>query len=308
VSKLWIVFCMIILVGCSVNSAQSIPTPSQNQPEHPLLIDTIVPTQTIATETAAPTLASTDTINKIYATPKLDAGDINIRSGPMISSSTVGTLKMGEKAPVLGTDPNDQWVFIEFPQSSQGKGWVFIGLVNITGGTPPIIDPVTDDVISPTSTAVGSQTGNPQAMSAIKQYLQQDNIDIAYLGPFDNLNFPGQKAGRYHAGTTDFLVELQTNHIVEIDIGSGTGLTGTSRQYKPQELESMAKGLIASLAPHVNLASLTFQLESKGNAKSIIYFFHWEDTHIGSIAHPFIYVAYNLEGKMVGFINALGVE
>ena len=304
-SKSLIALFMIFLVGCSINPSQSIQAQPQSRTDFPTAIKTSMPMQPLATETHLPTLIPTVTINGIYVLPNSDAGNINVRSGPMTSFSIVGALKAGEKANVIGIDPNGQWVLIEFPQAAQRKAWVFKGLVNMNGGTPPIIDPATGNVIVPTQSL---QMGNPQAIEAIKQYLQQDTIEITYLGQTDNLNNPDQKVGRYHAGSDDFLVELQTNHIVEIDVGSGIGLTGANKQYTSQELKQMAEKLIAILAPHVNLAALTFQLNSKGQDKSIIYFFQWENTATGSIVNPRIYVAYNLEGKVVGYINTLGIE
>lgn len=128
-------------------------------------------------------------------------------------------------------------------------------------------------VILPAPTEIGAQMANPQAITAIKQYFQQDNVEIAYLGQGINLNYFDQKVGQYHAGMTDFSVELQSNYIVWIDNRSGVGVTGTGKQYTPQELEQMARQLIASLAPHVNLASLDPKPVSKSDGKTIVYFF-----------------------------------
>ncbi|MDR3577533.1 MAG: SH3 domain-containing protein [Anaerolineaceae bacterium] len=300
-SKLWMVFSIFLLAGCTANPTQPIATAVENPTDLP----TNVAVQMVPTNLPEPTLIPTEIGSGITLTPSSNAGDIHVRSGPMTSYPVAGTLKVGEKSGVIGMDPSGQWILIEFPSAPQRKAWVNAGLVNISGGIPPIVDPDSGIVITPTPS---SEAGNPQAIAAIQQYLGQDAVEISYLGQSDNLNHPGQEVGRYHAGSDDFSVEVKTNHIVQIDIESGVGLTGAVKEYTPQELKPIAINLIASLAPHVNLASLTFHLDSKGEGKSIVYFFQWENTTIGSLAHPRIYAAYNIEGKLVGFINMLGIE
>ena len=114
-SKLWIVFCMIVLASCTANPAKSVPTASPNPTVIPTAAAAIVPARTIATQISAPPLTSTEMGSGISLTPSLDVGDIHVRSGPATSYPTVGTLKAGEKASVIGTDPSSRWVLIEFP-------------------------------------------------------------------------------------------------------------------------------------------------------------------------------------------------
>ena len=75
-SKLWIVFCIILLAGCIANPAQLTSTPPKNPTEIPTAIATSVPVQTIATETPSPFLtpsqpvlsSATDTATPILQT------------------------------------------------------------------------------------------------------------------------------------------------------------------------------------------------------------------------------------------------
>jgi hypothetical protein len=304
-SKLWMVFCILILAGCTVaHPVQPTAIPLPNPTELPTAL-AIVPTQTMAADAPAPTPVPTAPLTQIFITASSDAGDANVRSGPATSFASIGTLKAGEKARVLGQSPNTEWLLIEFPAAPQGKAWVYVGIVNLSGGTPPIGDPDTGIVLLPSPTAPGSQMGRPAALEAIKQYLRQDAVEIDYLGENINLNYPDQKVENYQVGLTEFSVELQTDYIVVIDDRSNGRPTGAAKKYTPQELEQMARTLIASLAPHVNLALLSLQPGNKGSN----YFFRWEDTSMsGWVGHPFIQVAYNIEGKMLNYFNALGIE
>jgi hypothetical protein len=304
-SKLWIIFCILSLMGCTAQTTQPTAIPLSRPTEIPTLPAAIVPTPTIAADTPAPTLIPTAPLTQIFITASSEAGDANVRSGPATSFASIGSLKAGEKARVLGQSPNNEWLLIEFPAAPQGKAWVYVGIVNMSGGTPPIVDPDTGTVLLPSPTAPGSQMGRPAALEAIKQYLRQDAVEIDYLGENINLNYPDQKVGNYQVGMTEFSVELQTDYIVVIDDRSNARPTGAAKKYTPQQLEQMARTLIASLVPHVNLALLSLQPGNKGSN----YFFRWEDTSKpGWVGHPFIQVAYNIEGKMLNYFNALGIE
>ena len=67
----------------------------------------------------------------------------NVRSGPnsVHYGPPIGHLNTGEIVRGLGKSPGGDWVQIEFPSSSNGKGWVYSVNVVVSGGELPIVEP-----------------------------------------------------------------------------------------------------------------------------------------------------------------------
>jgi hypothetical protein len=86
----------------------------------------------------------------------LDQPDpINVRSGPGVLYDLVGMLLPGQKAPALGRSAGGDWILIQYPGVSGGKGWVYAPVVSLTPGSLQIIEP------PPTPTVAANQTIDP---------------------------------------------------------------------------------------------------------------------------------------------------
>lgn len=290
---------IIVLLGCN----PVVPTKS-------LIVETQNPTEIHfvnaqrATPDAIPTvtlITPNDINGGIYITTNLNVGEVNVRSGPGTTFPIIGALKSGSNMRVLGQDNGNNWLLIEYPSSTQGKAWVYMGLVSLSGGIPPIIS--TDEIGNEISGAqINAQAGRPEAIEAIKNYLQRQKIDYQYLGEDINLNYPEQKVGRYRVDSTEFSVELEMNHIVVIDNQNNISYAGSTRQYSRQELEQMAEDVIANLAPDINLSSFTAQHSTKGES----FFFRWVES--SQSGYKFIQVGYSSTGNLLNYFNALGIE
>jgi uncharacterized protein YgiM (DUF1202 family) len=63
---------------------------------------------------------------------------INVRSGPNVSYSSLGLLNSGDKIQIIGKDPSGDWYGILYPSAAQGHGWVTAAYVqtNDTASLP----------------------------------------------------------------------------------------------------------------------------------------------------------------------------
>lgn len=289
-----LVFCILVLIGCNPTApTQPLQAPIQKPTGTPIAVQTLLPT-----EPPPATLTPNSTAEKFYATVRLDTGEVLMRTGPGTTYPPTGSLKAGEKLCILAQDPTNMWFLIENPAQSQGKAWVNAALVDLPAGFPPIVDPHDGTPQETPPTQVNAQT----ALEAIKGYLQRQDIEYQYLGEDVNLNYPQQRVARYRVDWSEFSVELQTNHIVVIDNQNVITQPGPAGQYSPQNLEQMAEDLIARLAPNVDVETLTPEHSNKGDN----YFFRWVDP--SRSGRPFIQVGYNVEGNLLNYFNALGIE
>jgi len=101
--------------------AEARPTPAPSQTSLP----TSTPLPPSPTATVTP-LAGTVT------------AQINVRSGPNVSYSSLGLLNSGDKIQIIGKDPSGGWYGILYPSAAQGHGWVTAAYVqtNDTASLP----------------------------------------------------------------------------------------------------------------------------------------------------------------------------
>ena len=103
---------------------------------------------------ALPTVTGTPV--GVMVVVNLDQPDpINVRSGPGVLYDLVGVLLPGQKAPALGRSAGGDWILIQYPGVSGGKGWVYAPVVSLTPGSLQIIEP------PPTPTIAANQTIDP---------------------------------------------------------------------------------------------------------------------------------------------------
>ncbi|MEZ4731103.1 MAG: DPP IV N-terminal domain-containing protein [Caldilineaceae bacterium] len=132
------------------------------------------------------------------------------------------------------------------------------------------------------------------------------------------VNFAGVSASSYAPvatylfTTTGELYEINanTNEIVDFgprSLGPGeTPLTyDLTPRYTPAELEAMARTLIATHSPTIDLTQLTPQ---HGNKEQTTFFFRWEDrAHRVEWMHPFVQVGLTRGGDLVSYTNTLSL-
>jgi len=65
---------------------------------------------------------------------------INVRSGPNVSYSSIGILNSGDKIQIIGKDPSGGWYGILYPSGPQGHGWVLAIYIQAgdTAGLPVV--------------------------------------------------------------------------------------------------------------------------------------------------------------------------
>ncbi len=122
---------------------------------------------------------------------------INVRGGPSTRTyPIVGQLPSGATAPALGISPGREWIQIEFPGSSTGKGWVYASFVSLSGGELPVVEapptpvPPATNTIDPTLAAafnaVPTQTRlptfTPPPPLEVPKFEDQGSIASGMLG------------------------------------------------------------------------------------------------------------------------------
>jgi len=126
----------------SIRSAEASPTPAPSQTSLPT--STSLPPSPTATVTP---VAGTVTVQ------------INVRSGPNVSYSSLGLLNSGDKIQIIGKDPSGGWYGILYPSAAQGHGWVTAAYVQTNDAASlPVLNsfgtPVTPGASGPTSIPV----------------------------------------------------------------------------------------------------------------------------------------------------------
>jgi uncharacterized protein YraI len=159
--------------GAAVATATRIPLPTQavviptTTPLPPTTpTNTPAPTQTAVPATNTPaataattaTVAVTATVNATLATVVTGA---NVRSGPGVAYPSIGSLKVGDTAPLVGRDVSAGWLVISFKAAAQGQGWISSQLVSFSGDAHslPVVAAPSPPLQAPTATAAPS--GNP---------------------------------------------------------------------------------------------------------------------------------------------------
>jgi len=103
--------------------AEARPTPAPSQ--------TSLPTSTPLPP--SPTATVTPVAGTVTA-------QINVRSGPNVSYSSIGILNSGDKIQIIGKDPSGGWYGILYPSGPQGHGWVLAIYIQAgdTAGLPVV--------------------------------------------------------------------------------------------------------------------------------------------------------------------------
>ena len=101
----------------------------------PLTVNAQIPTVDIATVTG------TATGPYIVVKQDTEQTQVNVRSGPGTFYDKVGVLLTGQQVPAIGRSVGGEWIYIDYPGVTGSAAWVYSPLVEVFGGTLPIIEP-----------------------------------------------------------------------------------------------------------------------------------------------------------------------
>lgn len=116
----------LLAAACSpVAPSNATATPALASPT-PAASQTLLPTPTSLPP--SPTATVTPVAGTVTA-------QINVRSGPSVSYSSIGILNSGDKIQIIGKDPSGGWYVIAYPSGPQGRGWVTAAYVQASNTT-----------------------------------------------------------------------------------------------------------------------------------------------------------------------------
>jgi hypothetical protein len=189
---------LVLVVSTSIAWAGSSST--EGQPERaaqgtpvPLQFPTPTPTAGPPTETATrtPTSAGRAVVEAI-------SNDTNVRAGPDINDTPVGKIFPGRQYPVVGQ--RFDWYQIEFPDAPSGTGWVYSGVVTLSGDPQTIVQLELEDIptVDPAFAAVQETlaviTGTPGSLATLTAQVQitPTGVFTAAPGEVAPTLYPGQ--------------------------------------------------------------------------------------------------------------------
>jgi protein phosphatase len=120
------------------------------------------PSPAVATVTAAPSeAASASPTAQPFITINAEAA---VRAGPSPNATELGVLLPDSTVKVFGRDPDGLWWFVEFPQGTASRGWVFRNVTTLTGAIRDI--PIVNSEGTPLAPAAESEDSAPPGQSA----------------------------------------------------------------------------------------------------------------------------------------------
>jgi uncharacterized protein YraI len=141
-----------------VNAPTPSPAPTQLPPT-----PTLAPPPTQA-PTQAPAAAEPAAVSQ-GTTASVKEGDyVNVRKGPGFEYDKIGTLDLGQSAPVIGKNADASWWQIRFPTAADGVGWVTAQLITVNGDANSL--PVAAAPPLPTQAPVAAAPTAPPAPAA----------------------------------------------------------------------------------------------------------------------------------------------
>lgn len=123
-----LVLLFTLLSACSAPAAE--PTASPTASPLPFFTATLPPTFTPrpSLTPAPPTIAPT--FAPVGGTA---AAQVNVRSAPSSTASSLGLLEFGARVQVIGRDSSDQWLMIVYPENSSTTAWVAASFITLEG-------------------------------------------------------------------------------------------------------------------------------------------------------------------------------
>jgi hypothetical protein len=153
--KLVIVFALLLMAP-PFAGAQEAASPT------PLQINLVTPTPAVAQESASVTPTWTATTPPLAVLEAIDTA--NVRAEANINGALLGQIRSGETYTVSGR--YFEWYQFEYPQSPNGRAWVFGQLVRITGDPNTILE-ITDEPLPTLDPLIAGATETINALLAI---------------------------------------------------------------------------------------------------------------------------------------------
>jgi uncharacterized protein YraI len=128
----------VLAVALTLLAAACSPVLPSNATATPVLVSpTPAPSQTLLPMPTPVPPSPTATVTPVEGTV---TAQINVRSGPSVSYSSVGILNRGEKIQIIGKDQSGGWYVIAYPSGPQGHGWVLAVYIQAgdTAGLPVV--------------------------------------------------------------------------------------------------------------------------------------------------------------------------
>jgi uncharacterized protein YraI len=199
------------------------PTPASTE-----AVPTAAPAAATAVVTA--TVATTTTAQGPTASVKEGGDFVNVRKGPATTYDKLGTLDLGQSAPVIGKNADASWWQIRFPAAPDGVGWLIGTLVNINGDAsavpvvqaPPLptTAPNAATATAPAAAAATATPGSSLPASALLPYSQSMRFS-----PRDNIgDVPLGHEGESKTSTLVWEVNGAKSLELEITTQAGTGI------------------------------------------------------------------------------------
>jgi uncharacterized protein YraI len=141
----------LLAAACSLSVSPS----GKATPTEVLIITATLPPTLTPYPTAAPTQTATFAPVEGSTTTQ-----VNVRSQPSLEGKALGLLNPGDNVQIVGTDADEKWLQILYPDGPGGKGWIVKDYVHLTGELDvPVIG-------GPKATVTATQaTGTPSTPS-----------------------------------------------------------------------------------------------------------------------------------------------
>jgi uncharacterized protein YraI len=129
--KLILLSSLIWLLGSCAPAAAPAPVETSTPTPLPFFTATLLPTFTPrpSATVAPPTVAAT--IEPVEGTV---SAQVNVRSGPGQTQTSLGLLNYGAKVRVIGKDSTGKWWQVIYPENSAATGWVTSAYVQVQNG------------------------------------------------------------------------------------------------------------------------------------------------------------------------------
>ncbi|MDP3139730.1 MAG: SH3 domain-containing protein, partial [Burkholderiaceae bacterium] len=152
----------------------------------PLPTPEAAPTPTLTSPTPAPSQTPLPTATPIPPSPTATftpiegrvIAQINVRSGPNVSYSSLGILESGQTIQILGRDQSGDWYVIAYPSGPQGRGWVTAAYVQAgdTAGLPVVEIQDSDPAVTGKATQQLNVRSGPGTDYNVLGMIQPDTV------------------------------------------------------------------------------------------------------------------------------------
>ncbi|MBU4457047.1 MAG: SH3 domain-containing protein [Nanoarchaeota archaeon] len=194
-------------------------------------------TPTLTSPTPAPSQTPLPTATPIPPSPTATftpiegqvIAQINVRSGPNVSYSSLGILESGGTIQILGRDQSGDWYVIAYPSGAQGRGWVTVVYVQAgdTAGLPLVEIQDSDPAVTGKATQQLNVRSGPGTDYNVLGMIQPDTV-MLLTGKNENatwlqIEYTGGPGGR--GWVTAAYVQVNDSASLPVLNASGTPVT-----------------------------------------------------------------------------------